>query len=200
MASSSAHNQEWLCHQTQEGKVKLPNAQPAYAAAGTPKPIPKRLPGGNRNANGAKTARKGTTYVGPKGPTPRLNFDAPTVLAALPKLPKEGEEAVASAEAVVGIAGEVATEHFFFFEEAEDDKGMTRRKPGSAHQEPSAGVRKNNMRTAPKYMGWRTSPYGPVEMTRCPSSICTVREAKLFSFMTQRVMNRQEGKEAQRRR
>ncbi len=38
-------------------------------------------------------------------------------------LPQEGEEAGARAEAVVGIAGEVAAEHFFFVEEAEDDQG-----------------------------------------------------------------------------
>ncbi len=38
------------------------------------------------------------------------------------KLPEEGEEAGAGAEAVVGIAGEVAGEHFFFVEEAEDDQ------------------------------------------------------------------------------
>src|SRR5229473_4529141 len=37
-------------------------------------------------------------------------------------LPEEGEEAGAGAEAVVGIAGEVAAEHFFFVEEAEDDQ------------------------------------------------------------------------------
>ncbi len=39
------------------------------------------------------------------------------------KLPEEGEEAGAGAEAVVGIAGEVAAEHSFFVEEAEDDQG-----------------------------------------------------------------------------
>ena len=38
------------------------------------------------------------------------------------KLPEEGEEAGAGAEAVVGIAGEVTGEHFFFAEEAEDDQ------------------------------------------------------------------------------
>ena len=38
------------------------------------------------------------------------------------KLPEEGEEAGAGAETVVGIAGEVAGEHFFFAEEAEDDQ------------------------------------------------------------------------------
>ena len=38
------------------------------------------------------------------------------------KLPEEGEEAGAGAEAVVGIAGEVAAKHFFFVEEAEDDQ------------------------------------------------------------------------------
>src|SRR6266851_1004293 len=37
-------------------------------------------------------------------------------------LPEEGEEAGAGAEAVVGIAGEVAAEHFFLVEEAEDDQ------------------------------------------------------------------------------
>jgi hypothetical protein len=42
--------------------------------------------------------------------------------AALRELPEEGEEAGAGAEAVVGIAGEVAAEHFFFVEEAEDDQ------------------------------------------------------------------------------
>jgi len=36
-------------------------------------------------------------------------------------LPEEGDEAGAGAETVVGIAGEVAAEHFFFVEEAEDD-------------------------------------------------------------------------------
>ena len=38
------------------------------------------------------------------------------------KLPEEREEAGAGAEAVLGIAGEVAAEHFFFVEEAEDDQ------------------------------------------------------------------------------
>src|SRR6266481_5169166 len=39
------------------------------------------------------------------------------------KLPEEGEEAGTRAEAVVGIAREVAAQHFFFVEEAEDDQG-----------------------------------------------------------------------------
>ncbi len=38
------------------------------------------------------------------------------------KLPEEGQEAGTGAEAVVGIAGEVAAKHFFFVEEAEDDQ------------------------------------------------------------------------------
>src|SRR5260370_38372067 len=38
-------------------------------------------------------------------------------------LPEEGEEARAGAEAVVGIAGEVAAEHFFFVKKTEDDQG-----------------------------------------------------------------------------
>ncbi len=38
------------------------------------------------------------------------------------ELPEEGEEAGPGAEAVVGIAREVAAEHFFFVEEAEDDQ------------------------------------------------------------------------------
>src|SRR5260370_1932217 len=38
-------------------------------------------------------------------------------------LAEEGEEARAGAEAVVGIAGEVAAEHFFFVKKTEDDQG-----------------------------------------------------------------------------
>src|SRR5260370_30200106 len=38
------------------------------------------------------------------------------------RLPEEGEEAGGRAEAIVGIAGEVAAKHFFFVEEAEDDQ------------------------------------------------------------------------------
>src|SRR2546425_9452858 len=42
--------------------------------------------------------------------------------ASREKLPEEGEEAGAGAEAIVGIAGEVVAEHFFLVEEAEDDQ------------------------------------------------------------------------------
>src|SRR6266851_1108054 len=38
------------------------------------------------------------------------------------ELPEEGEEAGARVEAVVGIAGEIAAEHFFFVKETEDDQ------------------------------------------------------------------------------
>src|SRR5258708_3357281 len=52
------------------------------------------------------------------------------------ELPDKGEEAGAGAEAVVGIAGEVAAEHFFFVEEAEDDQRddeeETRQRPPGA--------------------------------------------------------------------
>src|SRR6266481_596150 len=55
------------------------------------------------------------------------------------KLPEEGEEAGAGAEAVVGIAGEVAAEHFFFVEEAEDDQ---RDDEEEARQRPPGAKRK----------------------------------------------------------
>ena len=41
---------------------------------------------------------------------------------SIPALPEEGEEAGAGAEAVVGIAWEVAAQHFFLVEEAEHDQ------------------------------------------------------------------------------
>jgi len=59
-------------------------------------------------------------------------------LPSIEKLPEEGEEAGAGAEAVVGIAGEVAAEHFFFVEEAEDDQRdgeeETRERPPGAQR------------------------------------------------------------------
>ena len=62
-------------------------------------------------------------------------YDA-TMLTARRQLPEEGEEAGAGAEAVVGIAGEIAAEHFFFVKEAEDDQGdnsvETRKRPAGA--------------------------------------------------------------------
>src|SRR5579864_1228635 len=55
------------------------------------------------------------------------------------RLPEEGNEAGAGAEAVFGIAGEVAAEHFFFVEEAEDDERddeeKTRQRPPGAERE-----------------------------------------------------------------
>jgi len=67
--------------------------------------------------------------------------------AAQKKLPKEGEEAGAGAEAVVGIAGEVAAEHFFFVEEAEDDQGdnseETRERPPGAERKRSEKQHEN---------------------------------------------------------
>src|SRR5206468_7188636 len=54
-------------------------------------------------------------------------------------LPQEGEEAGACAEAVVGIAGEVAAEHFFFVEEAEDDQ---RDDQEEARERPTGAKRK----------------------------------------------------------
>src|SRR2546422_2843020 len=54
-------------------------------------------------------------------------------------LPQEGEEAGAGAEAVVGIAGEVAAEHFFFVEEAEDDQ---RDDEEEARERPTGAKRK----------------------------------------------------------
>ena len=59
--------------------------------------------------------------------------------SATEELPEEGEEAGAGTEAVVGIAGEVAAEHFFLVEEAEDDQGdngvETRQRPPGAKRE-----------------------------------------------------------------
>lgn len=64
----------------------------------------------------------------------------------------------AGAEAIFGIAGEVADEHSFFVEKAEDDQGDnsidSRQRPPGAERKRG----KSSMRTAPKYMGWRTSP------------------------------------------
>jgi len=52
------------------------------------------------------------------------------------KLPDEGEEAGGGAKTVIGIAGKVAEEHFFFVEEAEHDQRNNQEKarerpPGS---------------------------------------------------------------------
>ena len=103
-------------------------------------------------------------------------------------LPEEGEEAGAGAEAVVGIAGEVAAEHFFFVQEAEDDQ---RDDEEEARERPPGAEghwREEQHENGAEVHGMPDEPIGPVEMTRCPSSTWTVREAKLFSFMTQRVI------------
>src|SRR5690348_14792343 len=61
-----------------------------------------------------------------------------SALPNIEKLPEEGEEAGACAEAVVRIAGEVAAEHFFFVEEAEDnqwnDEEEARERPPGAQR------------------------------------------------------------------
>ena len=55
------------------------------------------------------------------------------------ELPKEGEEAGARAEAIVGITGEVAAEHSFIVEEGEDDLRRCRRK-AKMKRDPSTTV------------------------------------------------------------
>src|SRR5258708_21717434 len=55
------------------------------------------------------------------------------------RVAQEGEEAGTGAEAVVGIAGEVAAEHFFFVEEAkhdqrDDEEKARQRQPGAKRQ------------------------------------------------------------------
>src|SRR6266568_4443949 len=73
---------------------------------------------------------------GPKGPSLQGLF---TESCAGERLPEEGEEAGAGAEAVVGIAGEVAAQHYFLVEEAEDDQGdngeEARERPPGAKRE-----------------------------------------------------------------
>src|SRR5215470_6591282 len=60
------------------------------------------------------------------------------------RLPEEGEKAGARAEAVVGIAGEVAAQQFFFVEEAQheewdDDEETRERPPGAQRQRREDG-------------------------------------------------------------
>src|SRR5229473_1667585 len=77
------------------------------------------------------------------------------------KLPEEGEEAGAGAEAIVGIAGEVAAEHFFFVEEAEDDQGddekeARERPPGAKRRR-----REKQHKNCAKVHGMANEPIGP---------------------------------------
>ena len=64
------------------------------------------------------------------------------------ELPDKGEEAGAGAEAVVGVAGEVAAEHFLFMEEAEDDQRddeeEARKRPPGAKRKGSEEQHENS--------------------------------------------------------
>ena len=68
-------------------------------------------------------------------------------LNSVSALPEEGEEAGARAEAVVGIAWEVAAQHFFLVEEAEhdqrDDEEEARQRPPGAQRKRREEQHKN---------------------------------------------------------
>ena len=68
-------------------------------------------------------------------------------LNSIPALPEQGEQAVARAEAVVGIAWEVAAQHFFLVQEAEhdqrDDEYETEQRPPGAQRKRRQKQHKN---------------------------------------------------------
>src|SRR5215469_3654331 len=71
-------------------------------------------------------------------------------------LPDEGEEVVARAEAVVGIAWEVAAQHFFLAEAGEHDPRDDEKEAGQRPPEAQRKRLNSSIRTAPKYIGCRT--------------------------------------------
>src|SRR6266571_927412 len=84
----------------------------------------------------SESGREDKKRRGPKGPPLQGLF---TESCAGERSPEEGEEAGTGAEAVVGIAGEVAAQHFFLVEEAEHDQGdngeEARERPPGAKRE-----------------------------------------------------------------
>lgn len=59
-------------------------------------------------------------------------------------------------------------------------------KANNPQNEPNAMGVKRSISNAPEYIGWRTSPYGPVDFTFCPSPTSITLEAKLFSLKTRK--------------
>ena len=55
---------------------------------------------------------------------------------------------------------------------------------GSPHHEPSAIGMPRSITTVPAYIGWRTSAYGPVEMTFRSGAISMVADVNEFSLNT----------------
>jgi len=86
------------------------------------------------------------------------------------KLPEEGEEAEAGAEAILGIAGELLAEEFLFVEEAENDQRNEEEKGGQGDIGAERHGHEYHGQTDRKYMGWRTTRYGPEETTVWPGS------------------------------
>src|SRR5258708_26165443 len=100
------------------------------------------------------------------------------------KLPEEGQEAGAGAEAVVGIAGEVAAEHFFFVEETEDDqrdgeKETWQRPPGAKRQR-----REEQHENSAEVHGMADQPIGAPgdDFLPFPDSDCARGETILFQY------------------
>jgi hypothetical protein len=60
-----------------------------------------------------------------------------------------------------------------------------------SQKEPKAIGVKSNMSSAPEYMGWRTTAYGPVEITVWFSVISIMAEVKLFSIKKMNTIRNQ---------
>ena len=75
--------------------------------------------------------------------------------------------------AVLVVAGELAREQCSSSRLRAASSSDWARPTASADAAPVTSGPPRNMRIAPRYMGWRTQAYTPVETTRCPRSVCT---------------------------
>ena len=84
------------------------------------------------------------------------------------------------------MARQVSAKNVFLVEQAEHVERQEQGK-GRHKYEPSAKDVARHIITLPKYIGWRTSRYGPLEITFWPGTTCLVREAKRLTAKTQSI-------------
>jgi hypothetical protein len=61
-------------------------------------------------------------------------------------------------------------------------------KASNRQNEPKARGVKSSISNAPEYIGWRNTPYAPVEITFCTIPTSIVAEAKLFALKKRKTI------------
>jgi hypothetical protein len=73
--------------------------------------------------------------------------------------------------AITIISNQVFLQELFFFNNPQTNYNKQGKKARNSQEETKSRGVKSNTSNAPEYIGWRTTPYGPIELLSTPYSL-----------------------------